>query len=158
MFLKRKGKNRAVRRKSDRLYGWLNSKYSGMLNNGTQWRILDVFAFIVFSSLTIASIFYVGASPGGELYLEVDTVDGRHYFPMSENTELSVSGPEGNVHIHIEEGDAFVSDADCRDKICVSMGRISRVSGWIACLPNKVFLRVISRGGNSEPEVDAGAF
>ena len=121
-------------------------------------RILDILGFIAFLTLTIGSVFYAGAGTGGELYLEVDTMDGRHYLPMTDNSELSVNGPEGNVYILVENGEAYVTDADCRDKICVGMGHISRETGWIACLPNKVLLRIVSRGSSSEPEVDSGAF
>jgi hypothetical protein len=40
------------------------------------------------------------------------------------------------------------------------MGKVSTPSGWVACLPNRVFVRVIAvdPGNSKAAEVDTGAF
>ena len=52
-----------------------------------------------------------------------------------------------------------LTESDCRDEVCVAMGEISRPTGWIACLPNRVFVRIVAVGEDEDGEaVDAGAF
>ena len=48
----------------------------------------------------------------------------------------------------ISGGKAFVEDSPCPDKLCVHMPAISKPGQWIACMPNRVFLRV--RGSDAQ--------
>ena len=81
--------------------------------------------------------------------------EGSWVYPFDTDRELTVSGPLGQTHIVIRGGSAFVADSPCRDKLCVSMGGITRRGGWIACLPNHILLRADAA---KELEVDAAAF
>lgn len=47
--------------------------------------------------------------------------------------------------IKIKDGKAFVSDADCSDKICIHMYPIHNVGETIICLPHRLFLEVYSK-------------
>jgi hypothetical protein len=96
----------------------------------------------------------------GELRAEIEASGEVYVMPLSRDGQLDLTGPAGNTRVVVSQGEAYVSDSDCRDKICVSMGHISRPSGWVACLPNRVFVRVVAvdpekYGGE---EVDSGAF
>ncbi len=42
----------------------------------------------------------------------------------------------------IENGTAYLSDANCPDKLCVHQGKISRTGEVITCLPNKLTVTV----------------
>ena len=97
-----------------------------------------------------------GVSGGPDLVC-VTGQDGSWVYPFDADREFAVSGPLGETHVVIREGGAFVVDSPCRDKLCVAMGRItSRRGGWIACLPNRVLLRV--EVAAAEDEVDAAAY
>ena len=39
----------------------------------------------------------------------------------------------------------FFEDSDCPDLVCVNTGRLTREGEWAACLPNEVFLKVVSK-------------
>lgn len=60
-----------------------------------------------------------------ELPLDTDTV-----YSLPHNT------------VKIENGNVFVSDADCKDGICVKTGKKHRSGENIICLPNKVVIEV----------------
>jgi hypothetical protein len=64
---------------------------------------------------------------------------------------VDVKGPIGDTVVVIRDGKAFVEDSPCPDKLCVHMPAISQAGQWIACLPNKVFVRV---RGTSEQGID----
>ena len=75
----------------------------------------------------------------------VVTVDGQEIgrYPLNKNGTFPLNG--GSNILVVENGEAWVSEADCPDKICMRMGRISRDGEFIACLPNRLI--VVVEGG-----------
>ena len=86
---------------------------------------------------------------GGD-YVEVE-IDGvpRDKYSLAINGEYNVG--EGNTLV-IENGEAYMSYADCPDRVCVKRGRVRYVGQSIICLPNKVTVTV--RGQASSGGVD----
>ena len=121
-------------------------------------KVHDFISILSFAALVAASVFWSAGSRNGELRVEVEASGIHHLMPLSRDGELVVEGPVGETRIHVHDGRASVPDSDCRDKICVAMGEISRTTGWIACLPNRVFVRIVAVGDEDEEAVDAGAF
>jgi hypothetical protein len=82
----------------------------------------------------------------GEKYAEI-TVDGQvtETVPLSPDGTLSPAGrPE--VMISVRGGKVGFIRSDCPDKICVHTGFLS-IPGQVAvCLPNRVVMRVTSKG------------
>ena len=70
---------------------------------------------------------------GGEIAAEL---------PLSEPTEYEINTIYGTNTLVIENGAAFVREADCRDKICVNQGKINKYGESIICLPHKVIIEV----------------
>lgn len=83
------------------------------------------------------------------------SINGQVYktLPLSINTELQIDGNEvdGYNVLVIENGYAYMKDADCSDKICVHQGKISKVGETIVCLPHKVVAEI--KGEN--PKLDS---
>lgn len=73
------------------------------------------------------------------------TVDGQLYgtYDLNENQNISIEldGRIANVVV-IENGTAYMEDADCPDKLCVHQGKISRDGQTIVCLPHKLVVEV----------------
>ena len=117
-------------------------------------RPLDWFALCL--SIGVCALFawqVYGAGEGPD-FVSVTGPEGAWVYPLGSDTEISVSGPLGETRVVIQGGAAFVLDSPCRDKLCVSMGRVTRHGGWIACLPNRVILSVKTQ----KDEVDAAAY
>ncbi|MBP3206416.1 MAG: NusG domain II-containing protein [Lachnospiraceae bacterium] len=67
-------------------------------------------------------------------------------FALEENVDVEISGVNGGVnHLHIENGQVWVTEASCPDQICVHMGRISQPGQSIICLPNQVVIEILGR-------------
>ena len=122
--------------------------------------VLDILIFILSLGILGASLLWSAAGRNGELRAEVEASGETYLLPLSRDGELVVEGPVGTTRIAVEGGTVRVVDSDCKDKICVAMGRISEPSGWVACLPNRVFvsLRALAAGENDEEAIDAGSF
>ena len=74
-------------------------------------------------------------------------VDGRKAaaFDLGENIDYQIPGYAGGVnHLIIQDGQAWISEASCPDKLCVRQGRISRTGEIIICLPNRVTAEIVS--------------
>lgn len=80
-------------------------------------------------------------SAGGVLEI---TIDGELYgtYPLKEEQEIDIVSPYGRNTVVIEQGMAFVTQADCPDKICQGMPKISQEDEMICCLPHRLFLKV----------------
>ena len=89
-----------------------------------------------------------------DLRLSVITDGQENIYSISENRELSITSNGYALTIIVENGEAFVKHADCPDKHCVKMGRISKEGEAVLCVPAEVVLRLISEKGEN---IDASA-
>ena len=71
----------------------------------------------------------------------VVTVDGEQYGEYSLYFDATYEIGEGNI-LTVSGGAAYMSYADCPDKTCINMGKISAVGERIICLPNRVMAEI----------------
>jgi hypothetical protein len=64
-------------------------------------------------------------------------------------------GPLGTTQIEFDGSAVRILDSPCPDKLCIHMGTVDDPEEWIACLPNRVFVRIRSK---EESPVDAVSF
>ena len=62
--------------------------------------------------------------------------------PLDRDDTFTVSTDLGTNKIIVENGRAYVTDADCPDRICEQMGLISKPGETIVCLPHKLIVEV----------------
>lgn len=108
--------------------------------------VILIIALLALSALLFA-VFYSGE----EGALAVVAVDGETVaeYPLAVNGEFELNG--GTNILVIENGKAYLRDADCPDKLCVKQGKISKTGQCITCLPNRLTVTITGAGEN---EVD----
>ena len=84
---------------------------------------------------------------GTDAVVTVRTSGGDEVYPLSKDGVFSLNG--GTNTLVIENGEAWVSEANCPDKVCMGMGKISKNGEFIACLPNQVI--IVVEGGEESP-------
>ncbi len=84
---------------------------------------------------------------GTDAVVTVRTADGNEIYPLNKDGVFSLNG--GTNTLVIENGEAWVSEANCPDKVCMGMGKISKNGEFIACLPNQVI--IVVEGGEESP-------
>lgn len=86
----------------------------------------------------------------------VVTVDGevRAELSLEENETATIETEWGYNIVHTENGQAFVTEADCRDQICVEHKKIEKTGETIVCLPHKMVVEII--GGEEEVDMVVG--
>lgn len=76
----------------------------------------------------------------------VVTRDGEIYgtYRLSENQTINITDADGNVTnvLMIADGKAYMSEADCPDKLCLYQNAISAENENIVCLPNRIVVTV----------------
>lgn len=85
-------------------------------------------------------LFYSRPAAAVEVTIDGKTVATLDLHKDQELTIESVTG--GTNHLIIKNGEAWVSDATCPDKICVHQGKVSRDGEMIVCLPNLMIARI----------------
>ena len=104
-------------------------------------------------ALILCTLAAIGATTTGPFDRKGDAdqllieVDGRTKFriPLAEDRNVEVVGPLGTTLIMVENQRASITASPCRNKVCVSFGRISQTGQMAVCLPNAVVIRVVGR-------------
>ncbi len=74
------------------------------------------------------------------------SVDGQEIarFDLDQDTEYLIPGYAGGTNrLIVRDGQAWVEEASCPDKLCVHQGRIRRTGEMIICLPNRMTAEII---------------
>ncbi|MGN0395350.1 MAG: NusG domain II-containing protein [Coprococcus sp.] len=76
-------------------------------------------------------------------YAEV-YVDGelKEKIALSDSGIYKIETASGTNVVVIEDGEAYVSEADCPDRLCVNMGHISKNGDNIVCVPHKLVVQI----------------
>ncbi len=109
---------------------------------------------VVLALLLLALVLFLalrlGREEGGVAVVRVDgVVTERHSLALSGEFPLKSdeTGENENILV-IENGEAYLRDANCPDKLCVRQGRIRYNGQTITCLPHR--LTVTVEGGEDD--------
>jgi len=69
---------------------------------------------------------------------------------LSQDRDLSVSGPLGETLVEIRSGRIRVSQSPCPHQICVKTGFRDKSGEVIACIPNRVVITIVESGVNDD--------
>ncbi len=118
-------------------------------------QVFDGVAVAFALGVLLLCIFQIQSQGKGSGRVLISDGRGDSLYTLEESGDILLEGPVGRTLVRREKGAVRVVSSDCLNDLCVRMGTIQRAGEWIACLPNRVFLRVV---GAEEGEVDVGAF
>ena len=102
-------------------------------------RDIILIASILVVAIAVLLIVELTKEEGAGVVVKVDGGEVAEY-SLSKNGTYPLNG--GTNILVIEDGRAYLSDANCPDKLCVHQGKISRTGEVITCLPNKLTVTV----------------
>lgn len=109
----------------------------------------DKILILIFLLVAIgfALFFFLRAEEGGVARV---TVDGevKAELPLSKDTLYRVETETGYNVIQIQDGYAFMQEADCRDQVCVEHKKIHLTGETIVCLPHKLVVEIVGAEKN----------
>lgn len=110
--------------------------------------ILLAGSMIIFSLLLLLTMQCGGEKEGNQVQITVDT-EVYGVYALSKDQRIEVTQGEFHNVIRIEDGQAYMEDADCPDGYCMEQGNIQGQKETIVCLPHKLVVEVI-RGQEEE--------
>lgn len=102
-------------------------------------RDIILIASILAIAIALFLIVELTKEEGAGVTVKVDGVKVAEY-SLSANGTYPLNG--GTNILVIENGTAYLTDANCPDKLCVHQGKISMTGETITCLPNKLTVTV----------------
>lgn len=99
---------------------------------------------ILILALAAALVVRLAKKPGAYVVVRVDGAEVGAY-SLSQPQTCTLNG--GTNILRIEDGKAWLVEADCPDQICVRQGVIDAVGETITCLPNRLTITVYGGDG-----------
>jgi Uncharacterized protein conserved in bacteria len=117
---------------------------------------ITVLMIIIVISLTTWYLYkniYSKKVAKAEIYYEnqvVETID------LNGGVDKTFSIPQDkNVIFHLyKDGSIRFEESDCPDKICIKSGKLRTVGETAACIPNKIFLKIVPAGNSDDNALD----
>lgn len=112
------------------------------INSALSFRIWDLILICVLFGISFAALLlFINPSEGETVVIsQYGTVIE---YSLDTNTSVQLDG--GTVRIM--DGEVWMTDAECRDKICENFGRISNAGESIVCVPNQIVIRIKGESG-----------
>lgn len=115
--------------------------------------ILLIIVVVSISAWTVYKKVFSKKSAKAEIYYNnqlVETVD------LNTGVDKTFSIPQDkDVIFHLyKDGSIAFEESDCPDKICIKTGKLKTVGETAACIPNKVFIKIVPEGSRDNDDLD----
>lgn len=118
-------------------------------------KILDVFIVIISLLLIGFSIVYLIINSEQGSKVRISTPETEFVYSLDKDAEITVESTLGESVIVINDGEAYFKSSPCDNQICVHSSPVHDTTGFIACIPNEVFLRIESNEKKKEEDFDS---
>ena len=111
----------------------------------------DWLVVLLLLGASLTGIAWVATAPGGTHV--VVTGGGQTCFtaPIDQPNSVDLDGPLGLTRLIIDEQGVRIADSPCPRKICIAMGSAKRTGDLLACVPNRILVRIDSPAGEEAP-------
>lgn len=118
----------------------------------------DIILIIILLIIAVITgvILYFGRDDSLALSVEV-TADGELIasYLLGEDGSYNIQCQlETGNHLIIQDGEVYLDDADCPDKLCVKQGSIKHAGESIICLPNRLVVKIVGSQNTGDDGLD----
>lgn len=99
--------------------------------------------------LFLVIVFFLLSSRGTRVDIYVDGERVSSY-SLQDNRDCRIEGIGGVNDLVIQNGRAWIEEADCPDGLCVKSGAIDRGGQSLICLPHRVVIEIVAQSGTSD--------
>lgn len=111
--------------------------------------LILIAAVLIVAAVTAAANRIFFSEPAA--YVEISVVDENSQKQVLKTLDLSVdqeytikTGTDGFNHLVINDGEAWISTANCPNHDCVKKGKISRNGEMLVCIPHRLTVSIVS--------------
>ncbi|MBI5015392.1 MAG: NusG domain II-containing protein [Deltaproteobacteria bacterium] len=98
---------------------------------------------LVVGALVAVNLFLLLRPSPEPAALEVSSDAGTRVLALGPRRRVDVPGPLGVTTVELDPAGARVVASPCPNRLCLRAGRISRPGQVVACVPNRVALRLV---------------
>lgn len=125
----------------DKQAGFIYNRFMNMKSSKT-WIVIFAAVLVICSAA-----FLLLKGSGGHGAVAVIRVDGEIYEKINLDTvavayDMEIKTEFGYNKLHIEHDGISVTEADCRDHICMDQGKVSQAGVPIVCLPHRLTIEI----------------
>lgn len=125
----------------DKQAGFIYNRFMNMKSSKT-WIVIFAAVLVI-----CAAAFLLLKGSGGHGTVAVIRVDGEIYKKIDLDTvavayDMEIKTEFGYNKLHIEHDGISVTEADCRDHICMDQGKVSQAGVPIVCLPHRLTIEI----------------
>ena len=125
----------------DKQTGFIYNRFMNMKSSKT-WIVIFAAVLVI-----CAAAFLLLKGSGGHGTVAVIRVDGEIYKKINLDTvavayDMEIKTEFGYNKLHIEHDGISVTEADCRDHICMDQGKVSQAGVPIVCLPHRLTIEI----------------
>ena len=119
---------------------------------------------IIIAAVAIAALlfwilysnFFGKSGTYAEIYYKTERVKTVALSQGKEDTFSIEQVPSVVFQLYTDGSIAFIQ-SDCPDKVCIKSGRLHLAGQYAACLPNRVYMKIVSSDANSNaPDIVIG--
>ena len=107
----------------------------------------DLWLMLLLLLAALASLWFSLGRSAGQ-YLVIYEGDNLAFTaPLAQDRQIELHGPLGETLVAVSSGKVRVISSPCPRKICIGMGEIEHSGDLLACVPNRVVIRIEGEGG-----------
>ncbi len=111
----------------------------------------DLLIVVILLLISVAGISWVTASPVGSRVVVTSGDETCFVADLDQQHEVDIDGPLGKTRLIIDEQGAYVTGSPCPRKVCISMGPAKYSGDLLACIPNRIMVRIESPPDEEAP-------
>lgn len=74
--------------------------------------------------------------------------------PLDQPRQVTLEGPLGITELNIHDGRVKIISSPCPNKTCIRMGEARHAGDLIACVPNRLIIRIEGENTEEKPDYD----
>lgn len=113
---------------------------------GGDWLIV-----LILLGTSLVGMALVAAAPAGTRVVVTSSGQTCFVAPLDQPRIVDIEGPLGKTHLVIDEHGAQITSSPCSHKICINMGPVKRSGELLACVPNRILVRIDTPGSEEAP-------
>ena len=120
----------------------------------TPWQVMtrgDWLVILFLVGVSLAGLVWVATAPGGTHVVVTSGEQTCFIAPLDQPRSVDLDGPLGQTHLVIDAQGARITSSPCPRKICISMGSARQTGDLLACVPNRILVRIDSPTGEEAP-------
>ncbi|MDH3999076.1 MAG: NusG domain II-containing protein [Desulfuromonadales bacterium] len=109
------------------------------------WRDMsrgDCSVILVLFLIALIGLFWQANAPTGARLIVGDGDQVSFTAELHQEQTVDLEGPLGVTRLNISDGAARILASPCPRKICISMGSVQRSGELLACVPNRILVRI----------------